>query len=55
MDADTTAAWETHKVMLQVLVDEGRLTPAMAADLCSDKGQQAWLRVYRIERARLRK
>lgn len=39
MDVDTAAAWETHKMALRHLVDEGRLTPAMAADLCSDKGQ----------------
>lgn len=55
MDADTAAAWEAHTVMLQGLAREGRLTAAMAADLLSEKGQQAWLRVYQVERARLRK
>ena len=55
MDAETAAAWEAHEALLQRLLDEGRLTPAMAADLRSDKEQQEWVRVYRIERARLRK
>lgn len=48
-DADIAAAWAAHEVLLGRLVEEGRLTPDMAADLCSTQGKEAWLRVYQTE------
>ena len=52
MDDAAAVAWADHNVLLERLVEEGRLTPDIAADLRSSQGKEAWLRVYQLERAR---
>ena len=53
MDSVTAAAWAEHCALIQRLVNAGRLTLDVAADLCSRQGKEAWLRIYRMERAGL--
>ncbi|AFD27540.1 hypothetical protein [Deinococcus gobiensis] len=53
MDADAVAAWSAHEALLERLVEDGRLTPEVAADLRSPQGKEAWLRAYGLERGRL--
>lgn len=55
MDAETAAAWAAYEAMLRQWVEEGHLDPKLAASLWNEHGQQMWLRVYRIERARQQK
>lgn len=53
LNADTAAAWAAYEALLERLIEDGRLTPEMAADLRGPQGKEAWLRVYGLERGRL--